>query len=153
MDQQWQDVLAGVQTIADLIQTCQDAFSEDEAAPKVRCLSFTPQPGIPDQRIPQLQLTACLLLCAGICHDQETPDSKSFARLAGRVGARPGRKQHSRLEAGMSPRPWALAVAAWWRRCLFSCHAVSPGGCNDTACALPQGRVLCVWLLCGACRP
>lgn len=31
----WDDVLAGVQTLAELIQTCQDAFGEDEAAPKV----------------------------------------------------------------------------------------------------------------------
>jgi hypothetical protein len=35
MEQRWQDCLQGVQTLADLIQTCQDAFSEDDAAPKV----------------------------------------------------------------------------------------------------------------------
>jgi hypothetical protein len=37
MGQKWNDVLAGVATLADLLQTCQDAFVEDEAAPKV-CL-------------------------------------------------------------------------------------------------------------------
>lgn len=35
MEQRWQDCLQGVQTLADLIQTCQDAFAEDDAAPKV----------------------------------------------------------------------------------------------------------------------
>jgi hypothetical protein len=37
MGQKWTDVLAGVATLADLLQTCQDAFGEDDAAPKV-CL-------------------------------------------------------------------------------------------------------------------
>lgn len=33
--QAWRDSLQAVQTLADLIQTCQDAFVEDDAAPKV----------------------------------------------------------------------------------------------------------------------
>lgn len=31
----WQDALSSIQMLADLIQTCQDAFTEDDAAPKV----------------------------------------------------------------------------------------------------------------------
>jgi hypothetical protein len=31
----WNDVRLAVQTLADLIQTCQDAFGEDETTPKV----------------------------------------------------------------------------------------------------------------------
>lgn len=40
MAQKWTDVLAGVATLTDLLQTCQDAFGEDDSAPKVRSCAF-----------------------------------------------------------------------------------------------------------------
>lgn len=84
--QRWDDVLAGVQTLADLIQTCQDAFGEDEAAPKVcaAAAGSCPCSGFKEQYL------IVPAVFAGICHDQEASHCQGHAGTAGWISASSG---------------------------------------------------------------
>lgn len=84
----WDDVLAGVQTLAELIQTCQDAFGEDEAAPKV-CSAFLWGCMLFCRSNTAVSQGTCLLF-AGICHHQEAPYSQGHAGAARGLSAYTG---------------------------------------------------------------